>query len=320
VAALVEEAVRLSGRQDRLTTRFHIIQDLVREASYWARHDKDELVRADHVLRAVREHAFRSNLPEEKWRERITRGDLLIDTEGSRVGQVNGLAAFDLGDYRFGMPVRITASVAMGRGGIIDIEREAALSGSTHTKGILILSGFLRERFAQDKPLAVSASVCFEQSYGSIDGDSASSTEIYALLSALSGLPLRQDLAVTGSVNQRGEIQVIGAVNEKIEGFFDLARARGLSGRQGVIIPRGNADDLMLRPDVVEAIEQGAFHLYAIEWIEEGIELLSGRPAGERVEDGGYAPETVFALVDQRLRSMAEGMREWTVAGSPSLG
>lgn len=312
VAAVVEEGVRIAGRQDRMTTRFHLVQDLVRESAYWARSQGAEQVGAEHVLTAIRERDYRMDLPEEKLREMIARGDILLDVDGSEVGQVNGLAVYDLGDYRFGKPARITASVSMGRAGIIDIERESSLSGSSHIKGMLILSGFLRERFAQDKPLAVSASVCFEQSYGGIDGDSASSTEVYALLSSLSDLPLRQDLAVTGSVNQWGEVQVIGGVNEKIEGFFKVCRAKGLTGRQGVLVPARNVDNLMLSHEVVDAVREGRFHLYAVSTIEEGIELLSGVPAGEPDEGGGYPEGTVYGRADRRLRELAEGLRRWS--------
>jgi predicted ATP-dependent protease len=295
-----------------MTTRFHLVQDLVREAAYWARSEGAEQVGSEHVLTAIRERDYRVDLPEEKLREMVARGDILLDVDGSEIGQVNGLAVYDLGDYRFGKPARITASVSMGRAGIIDIERESSLSGSTHIKGMLILAGFLRERFAQDKPLAVSASVCFEQSYGGIDGDSASSTEVYALLSSLSDLPLRQDLAVTGSVNQWGEVQVIGGVNEKVEGFFKVCRAKGLTGRQGVLVPARNVDNLMLSHEVVAAVSEGRFHVYAVSTIEEGIELLSGVPAGELREKGGYPEQSVYGRADRRLRELAEGLRHWT--------
>ncbi|MDZ7378790.1 MAG: AAA family ATPase, partial [candidate division KSB1 bacterium] len=246
VAAVVEYGVRLAGRQTKLSTRFNYIADLVREAHYWATQDKAKVVTAKHVDKALEEKIERVSLIEDKIREMIAEGTLIIDTEGSKVGQVNGLSIIDLGDYAFAHPCRITAQTAMGRAGIINIEREAEMSGPTHNKGVLILAGYLRGKFAQDKPLSMSASICFEQNYSGVDGDSASSTEIYALLSSLADLPLRQDIAVTGSVNQKGEIQPIGGVNEKIEGFFRVCKVRGLTGRQGVIIPRRNVQDLAL--------------------------------------------------------------------------
>jgi predicted ATP-dependent protease len=240
---------------------------------------------------------------EEKLRELITEGTVLIDTDGHRVGQVNGLAVLQLGDHTFGRPSRLTATVSMGRSGIVNIEREAKLSGNTHDKGVLILSGYLRQMYAQDKPLALSASLCFEQSYSGIDGDSASSTELFVLLCRLANLPVRQDLAVTGSVNQAGDIQAIGGVNEKIEGFYDVCRQNGLTGAQGVIIPQTNVRNLMLRPDVVEAIQTGQFHIYPIAHVDQGLELLTGIPAGD-----AETPDTVHGLVNARLRQLARDM------------
>ena len=247
----------------------------------------------------------------------IDRGTLLIDVEGDVVGQVNGLAVYSLGDYMFGKPTRITASTSMGRAGIINIEREADLSGSTHNKGMLILSGYLRKKYAQDKPLTMSASIAFEQSYSGVDGDSASSTEIYALLSSLSGVPIRQDIAVTGSVNQKGEVQAIGGVNHKIEGFFDCCRVRGLTAKQGVMIPESNVKDLMLRKDVVEAVKEGKFHIYAVKTIDQGIEILTGKEAGEKQPDGTYPKGTINALVDEKLKALAEGLKEFAEQGEP---
>jgi predicted ATP-dependent protease len=249
---------------------------------------------------------------EDKIKEMISKGVILVDVTGERVGQVNGLTIYEIGDYRFGRPVRITASVSMGRAGIINIERESNLSGRIHDKGVLILAGYLREKYAQDKPLTLSASICFEQSYSGIDGDSASSTELYALLSALSGLPIKQGIAVTGSVNQKGDIQPIGGVNEKIEGFFDVCKAKGLTGEQGVIIPKKNVDDLMLRDDVVEAVKKGLFHIYPVETIDEGIEILTGVKAGKRLKDGKFEPGTVNYLVDKRLREISKGLKKFT--------
>jgi len=227
------------------------------------------------------------------------------------VGQVNGLAMYQLGDHQFAKPSRITAKTAMGRAGIINIEREADLSGKTHNKGVLILAGYLRGKYAQDKPLTMSASLCFEQSYGGVDGDSASSTEVYALLSSLSGLPLRQDIAVTGSVNQKGELQPIGWVNEKVEGFFDVCRINGLNGKQGVMIPDQNVKDLMLRKDVTEAVRVGQFHIYPVRTIDEGIEILTGVKAGAPLPRGGYTAGSVNDLVDRRLRDLVEKMRDF---------
>jgi ATP-dependent Lon protease len=250
------------------------------------------------------------SLVDDKISEMMADGTILIDIEGKKVGQVNGLTIYDLGDHSFGKPARITVETAMGRAGVINIEREADMSGKTHNKGVLIIEGYLRRMYAQEKPLTMSASVCFEQSYGGIDGDSASSTEIYAILSSLSELPLRQDLAVTGSVNQKGEIQPIGGVNEKIEGFFDICKIKGLTGTQGVIIPKLNQRDLMLRRDVVDAIKRGRFHIYAIKTIDEGMELLSGVKIGRRLKSG-FQKETVNYLVDDKLSRFAEQIKDF---------
>uniref|UniRef100_A0A7C4CAG1 endopeptidase La n=1 Tax=candidate division WOR-3 bacterium TaxID=2052148 RepID=A0A7C4CAG1_UNCW3 len=281
VQAVVEYGVRLAGRQNKVSTRFNIITDVLKEASYWAGKAGAKVVTAAHVREALEKRRDRVRLHEEKLQEMINQGTLFIDVDGSVVGQVNGLAVYETPEYAFGKPVRITAKTGVGSAGIINIEREAQLSGRTHDKGVYILTGFLRARYAQKQPLAFTASICFEQSYAGIDGDSASSTEVYAILSDLSGLPIRQDLAVTGSVNQRGQIQPIGGVNWKIEGFFETCRQRGLTGRQGVIVPRANLPDLMLRPEVTAAVEQGRFHIYAVATIDEGIELLTGTPAAE---------------------------------------
>ncbi|HNW59835.1 MAG TPA: AAA family ATPase [bacterium] len=311
VAEVAEYGVRLAGRQNKLTTRFTYINDLLREADYFARAEKTDIVTQRHVEQALAAADQRLNLIEEKIRENIREGTILIDTDGSRVGQVNGLTVLSMGDYHFGMPARITARSSMGRQGIINIEREVEMSGPTHDKGVLILSGYLQGKFSQDRPLSINASLCFEQSYGGIDGDSASSAELYALLSRLADLPLRQDLAVTGSVNQNGEIQPIGGVNEKIEGFFEICRMRGLTGSQGVIIPRQNVADLMLRNELIEAVRAAQFVIYAVERIEEGIEILTGMPAGERDPHGAYPPETIFGRVDARLAAYAEGLRHY---------
>ena len=253
----------------------------------------------------------RHNLIETRIREMIQEGTLLVDVEGSSVGQVNGLSVLEIGGYSFGKPVRITATAALGKAGLINIEREANLSGRFHDKGMHIIAGYLRSKFAQDKPLSLAASICFEQSYSGVDGDSASSTEIYALVSALSGLPLRQDIAVTGSINQQGDIQAIGGVNEKIEGFFDVCRIKGLTGTQGVTMPESNVEDLMLREDILEAVAAGKFHIWPVAKVEQGIEILTGKTAGQRNGDGKFDAGTVFALMDERLRDMAKTLKEF---------
>jgi lon-related putative ATP-dependent protease len=276
---VVEFGARLAGRQKKLSTRFTVIADVIRESDYWARKDQATTVSDRHVRKAIDERIERVRLIEEKIQEMILDGTLRVDTQGAVVGQVNGLSVYETSGYSFGKPSRITAKTAMGRAGIVNIEREADLSGPSHDKGVLILSGYMRDRYAKNKPLVLSASIAFEQSYSGVDGDSAASTEVYALLSSLSGLPIRQDIAVTGSVDQAGNIQAIGGVNQKIEGFFDVCKARGLTGTQGVLIPEKNAQDLMLRHDVVEAVRQKKFHIYCVKTIDEGIEILFGKPA-----------------------------------------
>ncbi|MGA2955512.1 MAG: S16 family serine protease, partial [Thermodesulfobacteriota bacterium] len=241
-------------------------------------------------------------------------GIIMIDSDGDKVGQLNGLSVYATGEYAFGKPSRITAKTSMGKAGIINIEREADLSGSTHNKGVLILGGYLRGKYAQDKPMTLTTSLAFEQSYSGVDGDSASSTEVYAILSSLTDVPLRQDVAVTGSINQNGEIQPIGGVNHKIEGFFDVCRARGLTGKQGVMIPHQNIGDLMLRKDLVEAVAAGKFHIYPVQTIDQGIEILTGWSAGEKGPDGKYPPGTVNYLVDQKLQDLAKRMKEFEAA------
>jgi predicted ATP-dependent protease len=263
-------------------------------------------VNYEHVQEAINRRRDRVRLLEVKLQEAIREGTIYIDVTGAKPGQVNGLAVYETGEYAFGIPTRITAKTGVGSAGIINIEREAQLSGPTHDKGVYILSGYLRHKFARRQPLIFSASICFEQSYGGVDGDSASSTEVYALLSDLSGLPIRQDLAVTGSVNQQGEVQPIGGVNWKVEGFFEACRARGLTGQQGVIIPKSNLPELMLRRDVVAAVEDGRFHLYAVSTIDEGIELLTGVTAGTPDAKGNYPADTVNGRVMKRLTELVE--------------
>ncbi len=311
-AAIIEQGVRQSGRKKKLSTRFSETADLIREASYWAQLEGSPRIASDHVHKAIDQRIRRVGLIEDKLQEMIVDGTLMVDSSGSRVGQINGLSVFDIGDYAFGKPARITAKTGVGRAGVINIEREAEMSGRTHSKGVLILEGFFRDHFAQDKPLTMSASVCFEQSYSGVDGDSASSTEVYAILSSLAEVPIRQDLAVTGSVNQHGEVQPIGGVNEKIEGFFEVCKARGLTGTQGVLIPALNVPDLMLRPDVVEAVAAGRFHVYGVRTILEGIELLTGIPAGERGATGRWSEGSVFGKADARLAAFAETLRNFS--------
>jgi ATP-dependent Lon protease len=311
IAAVVEYGVRITGRQKKLSTRFYIIADLLREANYWAEKDGSDVVSERHVDKTIEKKNYRVNLIEEKIQEMIDEGTILIDSDGMVVGQVNGLSVYNLGDYMFGKPSRITAKTSLGKAGIINIEREAEMSGPIHNKGVYILAGYLRGKYAQDKPITMSASLCFEQSYSGVEGDSASSTEIYALLSSISGLPLRQDIAVTGSVNQKGEIQPIGGVNEKIEGFFDVCKAKGLTGKQGVMIPHLNVDDLMLRKDVVQAVKEGKFHIYPVKAIDQGVEVLTGMEAGERQDGGRFKEGTVNDLVDKNLRELGMKIREF---------
>jgi ATP-dependent Lon protease len=310
-AAMLEYGVRQAGRRNKVTARFIDIADLAREAHYSAAAAGESVVRAAHVRGALSSKMERHNLIETRIREMIQEGTLLVDVEGSRVGQVNGLSVLEIGGYSFGKPVRITATAALGKAGLINIEREANLSGRFHDKGIHIIAGYLRSQFAQDKPLSLAASICFEQSYSGVDGDSASSTEIYALASALSGLPLRQDIAVTGSINQQGDIQAIGGVNEKIEGFFDVCRIKGLTGTQGVMMPESNVEDLMLREDVLEAVAAGKFHVWPVAKVEQGIEILTGMAAGKKSGDGKFEPGTVLALIDERLHAMAKTLKEF---------
>lgn len=310
-AAMLEYGVRRAGRRNKVTARFVDIADLAREAHYAAAAAGETVVRAQHVREALSSKIERHNLIETRIREMIEEGTLLVDVAGCRAGRVNGLSVLEIGGYSFGKPVRITATAALGKHGIIDIERESKLSGRFHDKGVNIISGYLRSRFAQDKPLSLAASICFEQSYSGVDGDSASSTEVYALLSVFSGLPLRQDVAVTGSMNQQGDVQAIGGVNEKIEGFFDVCRIQGLTGTQGVIIPQSNVEDLMLREDVLEAVSAGKFHIWPVNRIDEGIEILTGVASGYQSDAGVFPPGTVFGLANERLSQMARTLKEF---------
>ncbi|OLE69738.1 ATP-dependent protease [archaeon 13_1_20CM_2_51_12] len=308
LAKVVEYGSRLAEDQTKLSTKFPEIADLVREANFYATQDRAKIVKDVHIKKALDEKVYRSNLLDEKIKEMIERGIILIDTSGTQVGQVNGLSIISLGDFDFGQPSRITASLGLGRRGIIDIEREAKMGGQTHTKGVMIISGYLENKYAHDKPLSLSCRLVFEQSYGGVDGDSASSTELYAILSALSELPIKQNLAVTGSVNQKGEVQAIGGVNEKIEGFYKTCKAKGLKGDEGVMIPRSNVQHLMLNEELVEAVRQGRFHIYPVSTIDEGMEILTGVNAGQLKNDGTYDPGTVNYRVNKRLAEMAQRM------------
>ncbi|MBN1824991.1 MAG: AAA family ATPase [Candidatus Eisenbacteria bacterium] len=307
VARLIEHGVRAAGGRERVTSHFGEIADVIRESSFWAEQSGRKRVSGEAVERALRGRRDRIDLVEEKVRDRYREGLVLIDTGGSRVGQVNGLAVLAYGEHRFGIPSRITAAVGVGKAGIVNVEREAKLSGNTHDKGVLILTGYLRENFARKSSLGLTASICFEQSYGGVDGDSASSTELYAILSAIAGVPIRQDLAVSGSVNQKGDVQAVGGINEKVEGFFALCNERGLTGEQGVLIPESNVPDLMLREEVRRAVEKGSFHIYPISRIEQGIGLLTGAEAGEPNEKGEWPKGTLYARIQERLRELEKG-------------
>ncbi|MBS3946124.1 MAG: AAA family ATPase, partial [Melioribacter sp.] len=304
IAKIVEYGARYAGEKNKLTTRFVYIADLTREACFWAKDSGEKNVSDYHVDEAYRAWKERHGLYESKLSEMIKEGSILIDTDGERIGTINGLAVYESGVFGFGKPLRITASVSLGNGNIINVEREAGLSGNTHNKGVLIISGYFRENFGKNIPLSFTASLVFEQGYGMIDGDSASITEICALLSALSGIPIKQSYAITGSVNQKGEIQPIGGVNEKIEGFFDVCVNRGLTGKQGVIIPVQNVKDLMLKKEIIDAVQSGQFHIYSVSKVEEAIELLTGIKPGKKLKSGKYEPDTVFGSVEKELIAM----------------
>jgi lon-related putative ATP-dependent protease len=320
VARVIEQSARTMGDADKLSAQVRSLGDLLQEADYWAGQAGQSTVRAADVQRAIDAQIYRSDRLRERSQEAILRETLLIDTEGETVGQVNGLSVLSLGNFWFGRPTRITAQVRLGKGEVIDIEREVKLGGPIHSKGVLILSGFLGARYAEESPLSLSASLVFEQSYGGVEGDSASSAELYALLSAIAELPIKQSLAVTGSVNQLGQVQAIGGVNAKIEGFFDICQARGLTGEQGVLIPAANVKHLMLRQDVVEAAENGQFHVYAVETIDQGIELLTGVPAGEQDEEGNFPEDSVNGRVKKRLAELAKKRQDFAEAASSQGG
>jgi len=306
VAKILEYGIRLAGDQDKISTQFSEISNIITEADYYARNDGKEYIEADHIEKAIDEKHYRSNLIQEKIREMIENGTILISTSGSMVGQVNGLSVLNTGDYAFGRPSRVTVSIGMGKAGIIDIERETKLGGPIHTKGVLILSGYLTEKYAIDRPLNLSARIVFEQNYGGVEGDSASSAELYAMLSAISGIAIDQNLAVTGSVNQKGEVQAIGGANEKIEGFFEICKIKGLNGKQGVLMPLSNIKNLMLKEEIVEAVRDNKFKIYGIKTIDEGIEVLTGIKAGKRGKNGKFPKDTINFAVDEKIKDFTE--------------
>jgi lon-related putative ATP-dependent protease len=310
VARVIEHSSRLVGDAEKLSIQISNITDLLQEADYWAGQNGNGAVDSSDVQKAIDAQIYRSDRLRERFHESILRETVRINTQGSAVGQVNGLSVIQLGDFSFGIPSRISARVRLGKGEVINIEREVNMSGPIHSKGVLILSSFLGARYAADENLSLSASLVFEQSYSGVEGDSASSAELYALLSAISKIPIRQSLAVTGSVDQHGNVQAIGGVNEKIEGFFDICKARGLTGEQGVLIPESNVKNLMLRRDVVEAVAEGKFQVFPVANIDHGIEILTGIPAGEPDEEGKYQADTVNGRVQERLAELAKKREE----------
>jgi lon-related putative ATP-dependent protease len=320
VARVVDRSARLVGDTQKLSVHRRSLGDLLAEANFWAEKAGAEAIAAEHVQEAIDAKTRRHDRLRERIQESIVRETLFIDTDGTAVGQVNGLAVLQQPQFAFGKPNRITARVRLGKGEITDIERETALGGPLHAKGVLILEGFLSGRYARRHPLSLAASLVFEQSYGGVDGDSASSAELYALLSAIAEVPLRQDLAVTGSVNQHGQVQPIGGVNEKVEGFFDVCHERGLTGAQGVLIPAANLDNLMLRPDVIEAVEAGDFHVYPVETIDQGIELLTGLEAGAADDEGAFPEGTFNRQVADALHAFAERRQEFALPAAAANG
>ncbi|MGD8544830.1 MAG: ATP-binding protein [Candidatus Bathyarchaeota archaeon] len=311
IEAVIEYGSRLAADKEKLSTLFSKVSDIIREANFYAEEGKADHINREHIEKALEEKIYRSNLVQKKIEEMITRGTLLIDIDGEEVGQVNGLSVIGLGDYQFGRPTRVTAALGVGKEGIIDIEREAEMGGPIHTKGVQILSGYLNGKYAEDTPLSLTARLVFEQTYSGVEGDSASSTELYAILSALSGKPIKQYLAVTGSVNQKGEVQAIGGVNEKIEGYYEVCKVKGLNDKQGVVIPESNVKNLMLKNEIVEDIKVGRFHIYPVRTIQEGIEVLTDVKAGEKKPDGTYPEDTINYIVQKRLIEMAESARKY---------
>lgn len=311
MAKLVEITSKMAGDKEKLSTQFSEIGEIVGEASSWAKKDKQKLITKEYIQKALDERIERIKKYDTRYLQMIKEEALLIDTEGACVGQINGLTVIKIGDYSFGKPARITASTYMGKSGIVNIEREVDMSGSSHSKGVYILTGYLGEQFAQDMPLSLTASLCFEQLYGGVDGDSASSTELYAILSSLSGIPINQSIAVTGSVNQKGSIQPIGGVNEKIEGFYQICKLRGFNGEQGVIIPKQNVRNLHLSDEIIETVKKGKFHIYAVATIDEGIEILTGVPAGIKDRNGNFPLGTINYLAHEKLKKFTEGTKKY---------
>lgn len=306
MARIVEYASRLAGDNNKLSTRYNNITQIIGEACTWARLDRAKVVTEEYITKALHERIDRVKKYDSKYIEMIRDQSLLIDTSGYKVGELNGLTVMSIGDYTFGKPAKITVNTYTGKEGVVNIEREVEMSGSTHSKGVLILTGYLGEMFAQNIPLCLTASICFEQLYNGVDGDSASSTELYGLLSSLSGIPINQAIAVTGSVNQKGQIQPIGGVNEKIEGFYQICKMRGLDGSHGVMIPVQNVRNLQLSDEVVEAVKNKDFHIYTVSTIEEGIEVLTGVPAGRKDSNGNFPAGTVNYLVYEKLKKYAK--------------
>ena len=311
LARLLEHSSRIAEDQNKLSTQFGLVADVVREAHFYASQENAKYITAFHVEKAIEAKVYRSNLIQDKIREYIQRNVIFISTDGVAIGQINGLSVLSVGDFSFGAPSRITIAVGLGKEGLIDVQREVHMSGPIHGKGVMIIAGYLASKFAYDKPLTLSARIVFEQNYEGVEGDSASSTELYALLSALSGAPIKQSFAVTGSVNQNGDVQPIGGANEKIEGYYEICKARGLNGQHGVIIPESNVQNLMLKQEVVDAVKAGKFHIYPVKTIEEGVELLTGIPAGKRLPNGGYEENSIYGRVDKRLRDMAETVKRF---------
>lgn len=306
VCAIIEYSSREAARQDKLSTHFNYLSEILCEAHTWAKLEGADIITAEHIHKTIYEKEDRLKLYEEKLDEMLEEDVIMVDTDGAKIGQINGLAVLDMGSYAFGTPARITATTYVGKSGIVNIEKEARMSGQTHDKGVQIITGFLGQTYAQSFPMTLSCRVCFEQNYNGIDGDSASSTELYCIISSLAEMPIRQDLAVTGSVNQRGEVQAIGGVTQKIEGFFDLCKKRGLTGKQGVLIPTSNIKELVLKEEVVEAVKDGVFHIYPIDHIDQGIELLMGCPAGKKDEQGVFPTDTVHGKVYEKLKCFAK--------------
>ncbi|MBS3735585.1 MAG: ATP-binding protein [Candidatus Bipolaricaulota bacterium] len=309
VAKVVEYSSEMARDKEKLSTKFSEITELVKESSYWAKQQDENYVDEDHVKKAMEEKIERRSLIKDKIHEYIDRGKIFIDTKGKEVGQITGLSVLSTGDFSFGKPARITASVYAGKEGVVNIDREADLSGSSHTKGVMILKGYLGKKFAYDKPLSLTANIAFEQSYSKVDGDSASSTELYAIISSLADVEINQGIAVTGSVNQKGEIQPIGGAKEKVEGFYEVCKAQGLTGDQGVILPEKNVDNLMLNDEVIDSVDSGDFHIYPAETVSEGLEILTGMDAGAELKDGGYEEGTIFARADEKIREIYDTLQ-----------